>query len=257
MRLNPLCKKDATMIVDLTKKILPLIALVALVAGCSTKTNDPSDPLEAYNRPMFAVNERFDEYLFRPVAKGYRYVTPQGVRTHIGNASDNLYEPVSMVNNFLQGDFTGGMHNFFRFMINSTVGLAGLNDVASTAGLYSTREDFGQTMAVWGVGSGPYLVLPLLGPSNVRDTGGMIADIWLDPLTYAFDQSGTDWTLIGIYAGQALVERERLLDPIDDIYSSSLDPYASFKSIYEQHRAAEITNKHTDKPKIAGEGAVQ
>ena len=243
------------MILDVTKKLLPLVAALALAASCSTKTTNPDDPLEGYNRAMFSVNEEVDSYLFRPIAKGYRYITPQGVRNHIGNVSDNLYEPLSMVNNFLQGDFSGGMHNFFRFMINTTVGLGGINDVASTAGLYSTREDFGQTLAVWGVGSGPYLVLPLLGPSNFRDTGGMIADIWLDPLTYAFDQSGTDWTLIGIYAGQALVERERLLDPIDDIYSSSLDPYSSFKSIYEQRRAAEIKNKYTDKPNF--QGAVQ
>jgi phospholipid-binding lipoprotein MlaA len=244
------------MIVDVTKKILPLVAVLMMAAGCSTHTN-PDDPLEGYNRPMFAVNERVDNYVFRPIAKGYRYITPQGVRNHIGNVSDNLYEPLSMVNNFLQGNFSGGMRNFFRFAINSTIGLAGINDVASTAGLYSTKEDFGQTLAVWGVGSGPYLVLPLLGPSNVRDTGGMIADIWLDPLTYTFDQSGTDWTLIGIYAGQALVERERYLDPIDDIYSSSLDPYASFKSIYEQRRKAEINNTYTDKPQISGQGAVQ
>ena len=252
-----MCKKDIPMFVDVTKKILPLIVVMALAAGCSTKTNNPDDPLEGYNRAMFSVNEQVDTYLFRPIAKGYRYITPQGVRNHIGNVSDNLYEPLSMVNNFLQGDFSGGMRNFFRFAINTTIGLAGINDVASTAGLHSTREDFGQTLAVWGVPSGPYLVLPLLGPSNLRDTTGMVADIWLDPLTYTFDQSGTDWTLIGIYAGQALVERERLLDPIDDIYSSSLDPYSSFKSIYEQHRDAEIKNKYTDAPKVSGEGAVQ
>lgn len=237
------------MFVTVTKKILPLVAALALTAGCSTK-NNPNDPLESYNRGMFAVNEQFDTFLFRPLAKGYRYVTPQVVRTHVGNASDNLYEPVSMVNNFLQGDFSGGMRNFFRFMINTTVGIGGLNDVATTAGIHATREDFGQTLAVWGVGSGPYIVLPLLGPSNLRDTTGLVADIWLDPLNYAFEQSGTDWTLIGIYAGQALVQRERLLDPIDDIYSSSLDPYASFKSIYEQRRAAEIKNKKTDKPDL-------
>lgn len=249
MRADTYCAERRYMIYDVTKKILPLVVMLALAAGCSTK-NNPDDPLESYNRGMFAVNQQFDNYLFRPVAKGYRYITPQGVRNHIGNVSDNLYEPVSMVNNMLQGDFSGGMRNFFRFAINTTIGLAGINDVASTAGLYSTREDFGQTLAVWGVGSGPYLVLPLLGPSNLRDTGGMVADIWLDPLTYAFDQSGFDWTLTGIYAGQALVERERYLDPIDDIYSSSLDPYASFKSIYEQRRAAEIANKYTDKPKL-------
>ncbi len=237
---------------DVTKKFLPVLAALLLVTACSSKNAD--DPLESYNRGMFAVNRGIDTVLIKPVAQGYRYITPQVVRTHIGNASDNLYEPVSMVNNFLQGDFTGGLNNFWRFVINSTVGIAGLNDVASTAGIRSHREDFGQTLAVWGVGSGPYIVLPIFGPSNLRDTSGKFADWFLDPVNYALrDVKGDgdyDWTLVGVRAGQALVQRERLLDPIDDIYASSLDPYASFKSIYEQRRAAEIKNSYSDKPKL-------
>ncbi len=234
------------MITAVTKKILPLVSVLLLAAACST--NNPNDPLESYNRGMFAVNHGIDTVLLKPVAEGYRYITPQVVRTHIGNVSDNLYEPVSMVNNFLQGDFMGGMNNFWRFILNSTIGLAGINDVATTAGIPARREDFGQTLAVWGVGSGPYLVLPILGPSDLRDTGGRLADWFvLDPVNYAVNDT---WTEVGIAAGQGLVERERLLDPIDDIYSSSLDPYASFKSIYEQRRDAEIKNKHSDQPKL-------
>lgn len=235
--------------IDVMKKLLPLAAVLLLSAGCSTKNAD--DPLEAYNRGMFAVNEAVDTVLIRPVALGYRYVTPDGIRWRIGNISDNLYEPISMINAFLQGDFTQGMTNFWRFVINSTIGLGGMHDVAATAGLAPRQEDFGQTLAVWGVGSGPYIVLPILGPSNLRDTGGKIADWFMDPVTYALKSDhGTDWTLYGVRAGQALVERERLLDPIDDIYSSSLDPYASFKSIYEQYRDAEIKNRRSDKPKL-------
>ena len=233
--------------IHVTQKLLPLIAVLLLSSGCSTKTDDP---LESYNRGMFAVNEAVDTVLIRPIAKGYRYITPDAVRSRIGNASDNLYEPVSMVNAFLQGDFTQGMTNFWRFMINSTVGLAGMHDVAATVGLNPRREDFGQTLAVWGVGSGPYIVLPLFGPSNLRDTGGRVADWVIDPVSYALRQDGTDWTLYGVRGGQALVARERYLDPIDDIYSSSLDPYASFRSIYEQRRAAEIKNVNSDKPKF-------
>jgi len=228
-----------------TKTLFPVLAALLLVTGCSTKNAE--DPLETYNRGMFAVNEGIDTVLLRPVAKGYRYITPTPIRSRIGNVSDNLYEPVSMVNSFLQGDFSQGMTNFWRFLINSTVGLGGMHDVAVTAGLEPRREDFGQTLAVWGVDSGPYIVLPILGPSNLRDTGGRVADWFADPVTYAVDDT---WTSIGIRAGQGVVERERLLDPIDDIYSSSLDPYASFKSIYEQRRAAEITNIHSDKPKL-------
>jgi phospholipid-binding lipoprotein MlaA len=230
------------------KRLLPLVATMMLASACSTQS--ANDPLETYNRGMFAVNNAVDTVLIRPVAKGYHYITPDAVRSRIGNMSENLYEPVSMVNAFLQGDFTQGMTNFWRFIINSTIGLGGMHDVAATAGLAPRSEDFGQTLAVWGVGSGPYIVLPLFGPSNLRDTGGKVADWFLDPVNYALRQDGTDWTLIGVRAGQALVTRERLLDPIDDIYSSSLDPYASFKSIYEQRRAAEISNQRRDQNKL-------
>ena len=231
-----------------TKKWLPLVAALLLTAACSTSNSE--DPLEGYNRGMFAVNDAVDTVLIRPVAMGYRYVTPDGLRWRIGNMSSNLYEPVSMINAFLQGEFTQGMTNFWRFVINSTVGLGGMHDVAATAGLSPRREDFGQTLATWGVGSGPYIVLPILGPSNLRDTSGKLADWFIDPVNYALRQDGTDWTLYGVRGGQALVAREDLLDPIDDIFSSSLDPYASFKSIYEQHRDAEIKNLHSDKPKF-------
>lgn len=235
-----------------TTRLLPLVALLLMVSACSTK--NANDPLESYNRGMFAVNDAIDTVLIRPVAQGYRYITPDGVRSRIGNMSDNLYEPVSMVNAFLQGDFTQGMTNFWRFMINSTVGIAGMHDVAGLAGLKPRREDFGQTLAVWGVGAGPYIVLPIFGPSNLRDTSGKLADWFIDPVNYALrnveGDTEYDWTLVGVRAGQALVARERLLDPIDDIHASSLDPYASFRSIYEQHRAAEIRNLHSDTPKL-------
>lgn len=233
---------------DVTKKILPLLAAILLTSACSTASNE--DPLEGYNRAMFSVNRGVDTYLIRPVALGYRYVTPQAVRTRIGNVSDNLQEPISMVNAFLQGDFDQGMRNMFRFFINSTIGLAGMHDVAAEAGIAARSEDFGQTLAVWGVGSGPYIVLPIFGPSNLRDVAGRGVDWFADPVNYALRQDGTDWTLYGVRAGQALVTRERLLDPIDDIYATSLDPYASFKSIYEQRRDAEINNQKSDKPKL-------
>jgi phospholipid-binding lipoprotein MlaA len=220
-------------------RMLPLMAAALLLTACSTKNTD--DPLESYNRGMFAVNKQIDSFLLRPVAKGYRYVTPEGIRSRIGNASDNLHEPLNMMNAFLQGDFDHGMVSFWRFMINSTVGLAGLHDVAATAGLSPRREDFGQTLAVWGVGSGPYLVLPVFGPSNLRDTGGRVGDWAADPVNWAVDDSSDE---IWLAIGQGVVERERLLDPIDDVYASSIDPYESFKSIYEQRRAAQIKNLH-------------
>lgn len=227
------------------KRYLPLMAALVLVSACSTKTND--DPLEGYNRGMFAVNEAVDTVLIEPVARGYRFIAPKPIRWRIGNMADNLGEPLSMMNAFLQGNFTQGMTNFWRFIINSTIGIAGMHDVAATAGLAAHEEDFGQTFAVWGAGSGPYIVLPILGPSNLRDTTGRIADWFADPINVAVNDHNTS---LWLALSEGLVTRERLIDPIDDIYASSLDPYASFKSIYEQRREAEINDIYTDKPKL-------
>lgn len=227
------------------RKFLPLLATVLLASACSTKNNE--DPIEPFNRGVFKFNQVTDQYIIRPVAKGYRYITPQVVRTHIGNVADNLYEPLNMINGFLQGNFTQGMNSFWRFVINSTVGIGGLNDVASTAGIKPHSEDFGQTLAVWGVGPGPYVVLPILGPSNARDTVGTVSDWFMNPVNYVGDQPSTG---LWIALGEGLVKRERLLDPIDDINSSSLDPYATYRSIYKQRREAEIKNRKTDAPKL-------
>lgn len=223
---------------SIATKIMPLVAAMMLAVGCSTQAND-KDPLEGYNRLMFDVNHGLDTVLLKPVAQGYRYVAPEAIRTRLGNASDNLYEPVSMLNAFLQGNFDQGARNFFRFLINSSVGLGGMHDIASEAGIPSHYEDLGQTLAVWGVDAGPYIVLPLFGPSNARDTVGLIANIAATPTTYVNSTAVS----VGISAGQIVVERERLLDPIDDIYATSLDPYASFRSVYEQRRDADIKSQ--------------
>jgi len=224
----------------LLKKLTPLVVSAALMAACATKDQN-NDPYESFNRGVFDFNYAVDSYLIRPVALGYRYVTPQVVRERVSNVADNLSEPFSMLNAFLQGDFTQGMVSFWRFTINTTIGIGGINDVATTAGLKSRDEDFGQTLAVWGVDSGPYLILPIFGPSNGRDAFGKLAGWFMDPVTYVVDDNGTSFAIAG---GKALVTREALLDPIDDIYASSLDPYASFRSIYQQRRLAQIDNLH-------------
>jgi len=222
-------------------KFLALVLLFPMLAACSGKTAE-DDSLESFNRGMFAFNEVIDNILIKPVATGYRFITPEPIRDRIGNASDNLAEPLSMVNAFLQGDFDHGMVSFWRFIINSTIGIGGLHDVATTAGLKERREDFGQTLAVWGVGEGPYIVLPILGSSNLRDTTGVVAGWYMDPFTYILDTNDRIWLAVG----QGVVERERLIDPIDDIYETSLDPYATFRSVYEQLRAAQIENRYSD-----------
>jgi phospholipid-binding lipoprotein MlaA len=229
----------------LVTKLLPLLAVLMLASACSTCSNE--DPIEPFNRAVFKFNEAVDTVLLKPVAQGYRYITPQPIRNSVGNVFSNLTEPFSMANSFLQGDFTQGMTSFWRFVINSTIGLAGINDVASSAGIRQQREDLGQTFAVWGVGTGPYLILPILGPSNGRDAVGLVASWFTDPVNIAINDNSTQ---IGLALGNALVIREQLLDPIDDIYSSSLDPYASFRSIYQQRRAAEIKNQRSDVPRL-------
>ena len=240
--------KEPNMKTTIAKKLLPLMTSMLALVACATHDAN-NDPYESFNRGMFDFNRGVDTYLIRPIAWTYRYITPQAVRDHVGNVSDNLYEPLNMVNALLQGDIQQGAVSFWRFAINTTVGLGGINDVATTAGLKARTEDFGQTLAVWGVDSGPYIVLPIFGPSNGRDAVGRVADWFVDPVTYAVDDT---WTSVGIAAGHGLVTRERLLNPIDDVYATSLDPYATFRSIYQQRRKAQIENLHSgdDKNKL-------
>lgn len=228
------------MILQSAKQTLMAALLLGAFTLTSCATPEDDDPLEAMNRGVYAFNEAVDKGIIRPIAWSYRYITPDPLRERIGNFSDNLREPVNMLNAFLQGDFEQGMVSFWRFTLNSTIGLAGLHDVAGSAGLHGRREDFGQTMAVWGSGSGAYIVLPILGPSNGRDALGRVVDWFTNPFNYVIDDS---WGQIGLAAGQGLVERERLLDTMDDIYETSLDPYATFRSVYAQHRAAQIANR--------------
>ena len=220
-----------------------LIASAALLLTACTGPAE-KDNLESYNRAVFAFNDGVDTVLLRPVASGYRFITPEPIRDRLGNVSSNLGEPVNMLNAFLQGDVNQGFTSFWRFLINSTVGLAGLHDVAADAGLAAREEDFGQTLAVWGANEGDYIVLPIFGPSTTRDVFGKVADIASSPWTYVPEER---WSRIGIAAGQGIVAREKLLDPIDDIYATSLDPYASFRSIYLQRRAGEIANESVKK----------
>lgn len=226
-----------------TNTIASILATAFLMSACATTPNeDPQDPIEPFNRAVFEFNSVVDKLIIRPVAKGYRWITPDPLRERIGNFSDNLREPLNMINAFLQGEFEQGMVSFWRFTINSTIGIAGINDVATSAGLPERREDFGQTLGTWGVGDSPYIVLPILGPSNGRDVVGKVADWFMDPFHYYLDSDDQ----IAFAVGQGLVERERLLDPIDDIYETSLDPYITFRSVYDQHRDAQIENRHSD-----------
>lgn len=195
----------------------------AMLAGCASvppnSGENKADPWETMNRQTYAFNTTVDHYVFRPVAKGYKAVTPKPVRTCVSNMMDNLTEPRNAVNNVLQGKGNGAFVSFMRFIVNSTFGVFGCFDVASMGDLTPHSEDFGQTLGTWGVGNGPYLVLPFLGPSTVRDTVGLggnyVTSIqsWIDP----------DWVGWTIWGVDMLDTRTRLLD-LDEAIDSAIDP---------------------------------
>ncbi|MEM9289616.1 MAG: VacJ family lipoprotein, partial [Pseudomonadota bacterium] len=170
------------------------ILLSLLVGGCAKKPTDPAelavfeqtnDPLEPWNRFVWKANLKVDKYTLKPLAKGYRAITPEPFRMGIRNAYDNITEPWSFINNILQGQFGRAGRNLGRLIINSTVGIAGLFDAATDLGVPSADEDLGQTFAKWGIGEGPFLMVPFLGPSNPRDLVGFAGQSYADPVGFA------------------------------------------------------------------------
>ncbi len=195
------------------------------------------DPLESVNRGIFHFNYAVDRAVLRPAAMAYKYVVPEQLRTNAHNFIDNLFLPISAANSLLQGNFTEFANTTWRFVINSSLGFFGIADVASEAGLRANdEEDLGQTFAVWGVGSGPYIVLPILGPSNARDMTGRLGEWIVDPYNIVFDDRG-DWAR-GLARG--LDSRTNLDKVIEDIYTNSVDPYAAMRSFYHQRRVSDI-----------------
>lgn len=222
------------------KKILKPVTLVLLsalpVTGSFAQDDKDPDPWQGWNRAMFNFNDRIDRWLVKPLAKGYKAVTPDPLEVGVSNIFSNIGEVPNAINGALQGDFKGAGYDTGRFLVNSTLGLAGLLDVAKHMNLPAdTPEDFGQTMAVWGVGSGPYLVLPLLGPGTLRDTLGKPVDWYTDPTTY-IDDNRTEFTLKGLYL---LDGRAGLLDLEKNITG---DRYVFIRDVYLQRRAYLINN---------------
>lgn len=206
-----------------------------LLPGCATlpegTQRSEDDPWERYNRAMHAFNQSVDRAVLRPVAKGYRNVTPDPVEHAISNFFSNLSYPVVILNQLLQGDLKEGASDLGRFVFNSVVGIGGLFDPASHVGLEAHNEDFGQTLAVWGVPDGPYLVLPFLGPSTVRDGVGTYADGQVNPMFEVFDEPEKYYAL-----GLRIVDlRAQLLD-LDAQLQSAYDPYAFMRDAYLQRR---------------------
>ncbi len=203
------------------------------------------DPWEGFNRKMFAFHNVFDENLLVPLAKVYRATTHKKQRKGIRNFLDNLKTPVILANDLLQGEFDRAGDTLGRFAINTTVGFGGMGDPAERIGIAQHSEDFGQTLAVWGLDTGPYLFLPFFGPSTLRDGFGAAVDTGLDPSFYY--RSDAMATAKYVRAGAtALAIREPLIEPLDDIKENSLDYYASFRSFYLQSRKREIQNGRTN-----------
>lgn len=201
------------------------------------------DPAEGFNRGVFAFNDAIDDILLEPVARGYRYITPKPVRTGLRNFLNNLRSPLVFANQVLQGDMPGAGNALARAAINTTVGVGGLFDVAAAGGIKDEPEDFGQTLAVWGVGHGPYMVLPLFGPSSMRDGTGLLVDTLADPLRiYLFntDQEAWHWVRVG---ASGLDKREELLDVMEDLEKNSFDYYAAMRSAYIQRREALVRDQ--------------
>ncbi|MBL6078164.1 VacJ family lipoprotein [Belnapia sp. T18] len=248
------------------RRLVPALAVLFLT-GCATapSASDPealaeyraaNDPLEPANRRVYEANEWLDRKLARPVAVEYRTRIPRPVRTGIRNLLNNLRSPIVLANDMLQGQSRRAGDTLGRFVLNSTVGVAGIFDVAQDwFGVPRHTEDFGQTLASWGVGEGPYLVLPVLGPSNPRDLAGS-----------GVDGAASVATLLGSgaaasafrysRAGLSLVDtREALIDPVDEMRRSSLDPYVTYRSAYRQRRQADIDNR-LGPPVTSSTGAV-
>lgn len=230
-----------------------LIALTTLTACATTQdTTDTasgvSDPFEGFNRNMYAFNEAVDKAAIEPVARGYRAVVPEPARDGVHNVLTNIRQPVVFANSMLQGNAQASADTFGRFLINSTIGVAGIFDVASTLGVTEHNEDFGQTLGVWGVEPGPFLILPLLGPSNFRDTFGIATDRALDPLTWTEFESDPDlddYIAVGRTVIGLIDTRARLIEPIETLRSQP-EPYIALRRNYSSQREAAIRNGETE-----------
>jgi len=238
-------------------RLVGVFAVLGMLAACATPPEDPderavweeaNDPAEDFNRTMFDVNLWVDRNLIKPLAEGYRDITPSQFREATHNFYSNVRSPVTFANDLLQGETGRAAETLMRLVVNSVAGMGGFFDVAGEMGLKRHVEDFGQTLAVWGMPEGPYLMLPLMGPSNVRDLSGRIVDRVFNPLFWvgveynpdALDYYGNSETVI-----DGLNERVEVLDVLDEVERTSIDFYSAIRSLYRQRREDEILNSRT------------
>lgn len=216
------------------------LALAGLLSGCATLPSgerDPRDRFERTNRAIYKFNDALDRSVAKPVAKAYVKITPAPVRTGFGNFFRNLTYPTVIVNDLLQLKVKGFAADTARLLVNTTLGIGGLFDPASQLGLPAGNEDFGQTLGRWGVPAGPFIMLPVFGPSSVRDTVGFAADQFTDPKTYVKDDYAY-WSLTAM----SLVDSRAELLGADDVLGDSYDPYAFMRNAYLQRREYLVTD---------------
>lgn len=230
-----------------------LVLGASLLSACATMppASDPeavaeyeaiNDPIEPLNRAMFTVNEALDTWFLRPAAVFYRGMIPPPVQDVVHNFLNNLTLPIVFLNDVLQGEGARAGDTAGRFIVNTTIGIAGLFDPADEMGLKAHKEDFGQTLATWGTGEGFYIVLPVFGPSNPRDAAGMVVDTLADPFGHWSRAQGARNATHFARAGRMTDWRARNFDDVEDMRAQSLDFYATIRSLYRQNRAFHIKN---------------
>jgi phospholipid-binding lipoprotein MlaA len=232
------------------KALLAMLAALSLNAcagggpvrdkEAAAEAAENNDPFESANRVFYAVNDGLDIVLLRPLAVTYRAAVPGVVRRPVGNALSNLNNPVIFANDVMQGKPGRAGNTAMRLLVNTTLGVGGLFDVAGHNGFPAHDNDFGLTLALWGVPSGPFLFLPVLGPSNPRDATGFGVDIALDPITWPSNGGGFNAFRISRSVLDAVDTREKALDVTQSIKRTSLDPYATYRSLYQQHRQSVV-----------------
>lgn len=236
------------------KKVSVLMAVIfcaGLLSACATPKNSPngnaeidSDPLETINRGIFQFNYVVDGVLIKPIAQGYGSVMPERGQIMVSNFVSNIKEPVTFANSILQTDPQNTFCTLWRFMLNSTVGVGGLFDVASEVGLKNRETGMGDTFAIYGADAGPYIIIPIFGPSNVRDGIGRIGDLFVDPISYTNNS-----VFYSIVAVKTIEARHRNMKLLNDIYNNSIDPYSTMRSIYTQYRTKAIKNAISERKK--------
>ena len=226
------------------------LLLGLVLSGCAVKPTDPeelgiyeqnNDPFEPMNRSVFRFNQGAYDYVLKPAVKGYRKAVPDPVKTGIENVMTNLKQPVYMINALLQGDLKSTGDITSRFALNSIFGVAGIFDLATREEIPVIKRDFGQTLAVWGVkSSGPYLVLPVLGPTTLRDGVGLGVDTFADPVDWALYRQ-SKWLAYGRMGLNGFLLFENKHDLLENMEKNSTDFYATMRSMYQQNRQKEIS----------------